>query len=160
MYHKFNLKISVCIFLCVFILSCSKKTVTLKVVQAKASNTYRESEFGPGNLYDNNPGTLWNSCGYAPQWVVFEFFEKKEISLIKLYVAQTPAGEAEHRIYFAGGDKKFFEVGKINQLSKEGDILSFKSPEEYKTTEVKYLKIQTLKSPSWIAWKEIEVFTR
>jgi len=45
-------------------------------------------------------------------------------------------------------------------LSKEGDILSFKSPEEYKTTEVKYLKIQTLKSPSWVAWREIKVFSQ
>lgn len=158
--NYFNLKISVCIFLCVSILSCSKKTVTLKVVQAKASSTYRESEFGPGNLYDNNPGTLWNSGGYAPQWVVFEFFEKKEISLIKLYVAQTPAGETDHRIYFAGDDKKFFEVGKINQFSKENDTLSFKCPEEYKTTGVKYLKIQTLKSPSWVAWQEIKVFSQ
>lgn len=163
MFYKDCLKTGISVVLSVLIFACSKKTlspeglkkVPLNEIKILVSNFY--NEFGKGNLYDNSFATVWNAGGYAPQWVEFEFLEQRAISEVTLCVEQTPFGESEHVISFAGEDKKYFEVGRIRQMTKGGDILSFKNSGKYESAKIKYLKIETIKSPSWVAWKEIEI---
>ena len=52
-------------------------------------------------------------------------------------------------------DDVFFEVHKFKSVTKDTQWLTLTFPEPIET--IRYVRIETISSPSWIGWKEIEV---
>jgi hypothetical protein len=103
-----------------------------------------------GNLTD-----AWNAQQYAPQWVTIDLKNEYPVTRIRLHVDQAPAGNTTHEIWVAGNDQAYQKVATITGNTQSGQILEhIFAP---KRDGVRYVKIQTVNSPSWVAWREIQV---
>ncbi|MDH3944375.1 MAG: discoidin domain-containing protein, partial [Anaerolineae bacterium] len=110
----------------------------------------------PSNLVDENYESQWGAGRDAPQWIEVDLGAAHVVREIRLLVAQWPEGATVHRILARGSDGDFVELVRFSQSTAEGDWLVFtpESPLE----DIQFIRIETLSSPSWVAWKEIEVY--
>ncbi|MCA9986958.1 MAG: discoidin domain-containing protein, partial [Anaerolineales bacterium] len=108
------------------------------------------------NAVDENNATQWGSGADAPQWLEVDLGGAHTITEIRLLVGQWPAGDTSHRLLVrsAGGD--FVEIHRFTSFTTEGDWLVFVPTEPIPA--IQYVRVETLSSPSWVAWKELQVF--
>ena len=116
-----------------------------------ASNTI--STAYPYLATDGNAATQWNSGAYAPQWIEIDLGKNVTISKVTLTVAQYPAGHTTHRI--SGGLNKgsLSLLGTLDGITQSSQVLHLTFNPQY----LRYLRVDTAVSPSWIAWSEIMV---
>ncbi len=100
--------------------------------------------------------TLWNAGGYAPQWIQLDLGEVRSIGEIDLSVAQLPGGMTDHRLMLAGEDGVFSLATEFQGSTAQFDVLAF-APEE--PVDARFVRVETVASPSWVAWWEIQVWT-
>lgn len=107
----------------------------------------------PRYAVDGDLNTAWNSGGFAPAWINLTVFSGWRIEGIRLTPAQTPSGRTKHRIMFYM-DGYWQEVAVIDEITSDRKTIeiNFQTPK----TNVTNIKIETLNSPSWVAWYEIE----
>jgi hypothetical protein len=111
----------------------------------------------PGDAVDGAVSTLWNA-GTAPGgWIELDLGATYDIALLRLVIAQTPAGQAEHTVEgkAASGDP-YVELQHINAVTSDGQLLEFLPASPW--TSVRYLRVRTIWGPSWPAWREIQVY--
>lgn len=110
----------------------------------------------PGSAaVDGVTDTLWSSGDYAPQWIEVQLAQPVSKGTVKLVVSQYPAGQTEHRVYGrtkAGGPLVLLHTFRGN--TDDGQVLSF---DFAGSTAFRFLRVETVSSPSWVAWREIEV---
>ncbi|MEQ1875456.1 MAG: discoidin domain-containing protein [Bdellovibrionia bacterium] len=140
-------------------LEFSRQTINdigkIRVVGANASGSY--PNFPAANAIDNNPRTMWNAGGFAPQFIELDLGGHFRISGLRLTAIQLPAGNATHIISGRSDKSGFVEMGTISGFVKNGDVLQL-NPASQPAEGVRFIKIDTTASPSWIAWGELEVF--
>ena len=74
-----------------------------------------------------------------------------------LLVAQYPAGNTVHRVQArASGSDAYQTVHEFSGSTNDNDWLIF-TPDT-PLENVTQIRIQTIASPLWVAWKEIQVF--
>jgi hypothetical protein len=119
---------------------------------ARASGTYEDQ--GPSLAID---GTMrqWSSGGFPPQWLEVELKGVVEISEVRLTVGQSPEGPTVHQLWIKPPDKDYMMVHEFKGNTKDFQVLEFKPKEGVVGSAV---KIVTTASPSWVGWREIEVF--
>jgi hypothetical protein len=101
---------------------------------------------------------LWNACNFASpsQWVEYDFGTAVTVDTLKLVVEQTPSGDTVHHV--KGGDSPT----ALNQLtSVTGHTVNGqKLKVNLNSPKIRYLRIETVQSPSWVAWREIKIKTK
>jgi len=110
----------------------------------------------PEMAVDENEGTQWNAGAHAPQWIEIDLQGTFRITEIRLLVAQYPAGATVHRIQVRTANSTVYTaVHEFSGATNEGDWLVFTltAPLE----NVRTIRVETVSSPSWVAWKEIRV---
>jgi RHS repeat-associated protein len=130
------------------------KLSQLRPISATASNSYQGAP--PSQAMDGSLGTMWNSGGFAPQWIQLDLGQPSTISQIRLNVAQLPNGQTTHEIYGGTDPQALTLMRTISGATQDGQWLepTF-SPA---VSNIRYLQIRTTASPSWVAWNEIEVY--
>ena len=103
-------------------------------------------------------GTLWNSTGPPTGWIEIDLGAQYDISLLRLVVAQTPAGRAIHKVYgrATAGGAPGTEQYELDASTVDGQTVEIAPATPWPA--VRYLRIQTVWGPSWPAWREIQVF--
>ena len=124
-----------------------------KAVRYSRALAGNEGEFA----VDGNAGSLWNSGNEAPQWIEIDLGQAYDIGEVRLLISQYPAGNTLHRVLGkgSGADAVFHELTRFEGLTEDGQWLEF-SPEE-PWAGIQTIRIETVASPSWVAWREIEV---
>ena len=74
---------------------------------------------------------------------------------IYLAVDQFPAGDTRHRLLLAGADGVFTLADEFEGRTEPGDVLSFRPPVP---VTARFVRVETLSSPSWVGWHEIQVY--
>jgi hypothetical protein len=106
---------------------------------------------------DDNLATQWGAGDSPVQWIEVDLEGSYRITEIELVVAQWPEGDSRHLIQVrASSAEDFRTVHEFQGFTRENDRLSF-AP-DLPLENVGEIRIQTLSSPSWVAWKEIQVF--
>jgi hypothetical protein len=122
---------------------------------ATASQSLAEGP--PSNAVDGNKDTSWQSGGDAPQWIEIDLDNTFTIEEVRLFVDQAPAGDTTHRLLGKTnkGDS-FAEMHVFSGRTDFGDLLDheFGNPVE----GIRYIRVETTESPSWVSWSEIEIF--
>lgn len=108
----------------------------------------------PENAVDGAEGQ-WGSGAYAPQWIDVDLGGPNLVEAIRLTVAQYPEGETTHIIEVAGLGESLRLVATLEGETREGQVLEYKP--ESPLERIARIRITTTVSPSWIAWREIEV---
>lgn len=123
-----------------------------RVKSARASGSYEDQ--GPLLAID---GTMrqWSSGGFPPQWLEVELKGVVEISEVRLTVGQSPEGPTVHQLWIKPPDKDYTLLQEFRGNTRDFQVLEFRPKEKVVGSAV---KIVTTASPSWVGWREIEVF--
>lgn len=108
------------------------------------------------NTVDGSPAQ-WGSGGDAPQWIEIDLGTTTPVSEIRLTVAQWPAGSTVHHLRWAGDDHAFSPSDSvtIEGDTEDGDVIGHRWDEP---VPMRYVRIETVSSPSWVSWQEVEVY--
>ncbi|HEX9384677.1 MAG TPA: discoidin domain-containing protein [Anaerolineales bacterium] len=111
----------------------------------------------PENAVDDNVGTQWIAGEGAVQWIQVDLQGSYRITEIRLLVAQYPAGNTTQRVQVRSSSGDDYEtVHEFQSSTNDNDWLVFRP--ELPLENVIQIRIQTILSPSWVAWKEIQVY--
>ena len=104
---------------------------------------------------DGDLETSWNSGQNAEQWILLDLGAPRTLARLRLHVAQDPAGTTHHQIWVGGDPGNLALIHEFQGLTTDRDVLEFipTSP----LADIRFVKVITLQSPSWVAWREIEV---
>ncbi len=122
--------------------------------QASASASYQGST--PDKAVDGDGDSVWSAGTGAPGWIRVDLGAAKQVSEVRLTVSQYPSGATHHQVSCAtSATGKRMVVGDLQGTTQDLEVLTVKL-----TTPVtcRFLRVDTLNSPSWVAWREIEVF--
>jgi len=106
---------------------------------------------------DGDPGTWWSAGGGPPQWIELDLGAEYDISEFHLITSQYPAGRTVHQLSVKGSgtENEYLMLTTFDSETDDGETLIFKP--NAPVTGVQFVKIETTISPSWVAWREIEV---
>lgn len=121
----------------------------IAIVAATASTNAE----GAARVYDRNLESVWSSGTYAPGWIRLDLGQPTPITRVRLYTAQTPAGPTSHRLLGGPAPDGLTPLGTL-----DGDTADAQWLELVTKVSIRYLKIETTKSPSWVGWREIEIY--
>jgi hypothetical protein len=107
------------------------------------------SEEPPELAFDGDPDTQWGAGADAEQWIEVDLGAETTIAGVRLIVGQWPEGHTVHRVEIDGAEVHVF-AGE----TMEGDVLEAQFDSG---TTGRVIRIVTIESPSWVAWKEIEI---
>lgn len=81
------------------------------------------------------------------------------ISSIRLTVAQSPAGSTEHLVYGRGPGENdpLLLLDTLVGFTSSGQDISLTPEQPWRA--IQSLRIETTKSPSWVAWMDIRIVT-
>lgn len=110
----------------------------------------------PSAAVDGNPGTSWNSGGFPPASIDLDLGATHAVTRVRLRVNQSPDGNTTHEIY--GGPS-------LSSLALLRTLSGFTTTSTWLETSfspaagnVRFLRVRTTVSPSWVGWFEIEVY--
>lgn len=104
---------------------------------------------------DGDFGTLWNSGGGPKQWIQIDLGGSFNILEIRLSISQYPEGETIHQVLGKGPGGEYTLLIEFKGTTKDGQTLVFSLSEP--VGEIQFIRIETIASPSWVAWREIEI---
>ena len=115
----------------------------------------------PGNpgvsAVDGDLGTWWSAGSGPLQWIQIDLGAAYEIQAIRLTISQYPAGNTVHRLLGKGpGSNDAFQLlNTFTGSTLDGQTLTFAPAQPIQG--IQFIRLETTISPSWVAWREIEV---
>lgn len=121
-------------------------------VLASAEETTQPST----SVVDGDPTTSWSAGQFAPQWIEVDLGAPRTVTAIRLGVAQSPDGDTVHTVLGRPPDGPYRELHVFRERTTDGELLEYAPPAPWEG--IRYLRVDTSASPSWVAWREVEVF--
>ena len=122
----------------------------------KSARVSRQFENNAGTLaVDGDLGTLWSSGADPTQWIEIDLGAEYNIQEISITTSQYPEGRTVHRILGKGVSGQFVELTKFDGNTTDGQTLVYKPADSIQ--KIRFVRVETIISPSWVAWREIEV---
>ncbi|HSB90315.1 MAG TPA: discoidin domain-containing protein [Anaerolineales bacterium] len=112
----------------------------------------------PTAAVDGDPETAWSAGTHPTQWIEIDLGATYDLDRLILTVAQTPAGNTVHQVFGRGDEGNYRLLHEFRGDTSDGQLLDVAPMAAWDA--VRYLKIETSESPSWVAWREIAVFGR
>jgi hypothetical protein len=110
----------------------------------------------PGMAVDADPGTSWSAGDFAPQWIEIDLGDPVTVNEIDLIVGQYPDGPTVHHVLGSPADSaEFVELAVLSGDTRDGERLAVTNDGSW--PEVDMIRVETVESPSWVAWGEIYV---
>ncbi len=119
---------------------------------ATASRALHDS--APDAALDGLADTLWSSGNDAPQWIEIDLGGERTVETIRLLVSQYPNGPSTHVVSVRGSGGTRV-VSTLSGPTADGDWLTVTPPAPL--AGVRYVRIETTASTSWVAWREISI---
>lgn len=100
--------------------------------------------------------TYFNAGNFPPQWIELKLPKLYTIHNICLQVRQTPPGKTIHKLYVGAASNPTKLIDTLAGYTETGQWLNLTySPS---LTNVRYLRLHTVLSPSWVAWSKFLVY--
>jgi hypothetical protein len=136
----------------------SLNSPTNLALNASVSASHARADEPAKNAMDGAPETIWNSGRDATQWIELDLGKPYTLTSLRLIVSQYPDGNTTHQIWVRGANGVLRMIHEIKGNTFDNQVLEF-SP-DFPIANVQVVRIVTTQSPSWVAWREIEVFGR
>ena len=122
------------------------------------SASAHDKHFNPRKAFDTDLTTYWNGVE-APAWIEVDLGRKVPLRLILLLVEQTPNGQSCHELYLDHNtsDQGYRLAARLKGWTRTGQWLRFAFPDPQWT---RHVRIRTIQSCSWVAWREIMIFAQ
>ena len=112
----------------------------------------------PSNAVDGDLETNWSAGGHPTQWIEIDLGAAFDVERLVLTVSQYPEGLTTHQVSGRGESGAYRLLHQSRGQTTDGQQLEVTTAAAW--AGVRYLKIETTESPSWVAWREIAVFGR
>lgn len=109
----------------------------------------------PANAFDRLADTRWNSGAFSPEWIEIDLGAASTITEIRLLVEQHPAGETVHQVIGWTPNRARQLIVELRGFTRNGQWLSHTPATPLEG--IQYMRIATVSSPSWVAWREIQI---
>ncbi len=113
------------------------------------------SNFPPSAAVNGQTADWWGAGAPPPQWIEIDLGTPANIRLIRLVTSQSPEGETVHQILGGGTSEKLNILYEFRGRTSDQQVLEFKPASPI--AGIRYIRVLTTQSPSWVAWREIEV---
>lgn len=100
-------------------------------------------------------GNWWGAGAFAQQWIEIDLQAPFTISQIRLVTSQSPAGETIHRVRGRSAAGNFQQLVEFRGVTDDVQFLEYSPAEPWEGIQI--IRIETLSSPSWVSWREIEI---
>jgi len=136
---------------------CSREGATESEVNLALgkSVTATHSNQSPAENAVDGTGAAWGAGAPPPQWITIDLGATYAVSAIRLSVGQYPNGGTTHEVWVGDRWDGLQKVHVFDGVTSDGELLVF-APDA-PLEDVRFVRIVTTHSPSWVAWKEIEV---
>ncbi|MBD3288851.1 cellulase family glycosylhydrolase, partial [candidate division KSB1 bacterium] len=114
------------------------------------------SENPPQYAVDGDRDTHWGAGAHPPQWIEVDLQTPVEIERINLVTSQYPDGETAHTIRGLPTNGQWVVLHEFNEYTADNQELTFTS--QSPLLNIERIRVETTESPSWVSWREIEVF--
>jgi hypothetical protein len=114
----------------------------------------------PENVVDGNLETFWGAGDFAPQWIEIDLGAPYSISEIRILMQQTPDIPAVHHVLGRGPDTagEYVLLHAISGSTRfDREWLTYSPDASW--TGIQFVKIETVESPSWISYWEVEIIS-
>ncbi|HKZ54828.1 MAG TPA: RHS repeat-associated core domain-containing protein, partial [Anaerolineales bacterium] len=105
---------------------------------------------------DGNLSSAWNAGGSPLQWIEVDLGQERSVGEVRLHVEQVPSGRTVHEVQVAGEGRAFSVAYTFDGLTHHGDVLERVFCPAL--SDVRYVRLVTTVSPSWVAWREVQVY--
>ncbi len=134
--------------------SGSTSDAPIKVVPAgiTASSTYADNV--PTRAIDGD-GSAWIASGYATQWIEVDLGAAVPLKKVRMLVSQSPAGQTTHVVTGGMNPAPTSVLQTLSGNTSDGQWLEAALDG---SVSVRYIRITTTSSPSWVSWHELEFY--
>jgi hypothetical protein len=109
----------------------------------------------PEMAVDGDYNTQWSAGAFPEQWIEIDLGATYDIGEIRLTVGQWPAGDTIHQLWVGAGHNSMRQVQEFDGREFDFDVLSYAPATPLRG--IRYVRVVTTESPSWVSWREIEV---
>jgi predicted amidohydrolase YtcJ len=113
-------------------------------------------QFSPDGAVDGDESTAWGAGDFAPQWIEVDLGAPATITEIRLLAGQSPDGDTQHRILAGETRDDLTKIHLFDQFTHDREWLVYQLREPLE--DIQFVRVETLASPSWVAWLEVQVF--
>jgi hypothetical protein len=110
----------------------------------------------PAWAVDGSEGTVWNAGAHPIQHITVDLDATYTLSRIELVVEQTPPGRTVHVVKGGTDLSALRELDRIESETASNQTINRIGP----WPKIRWLRIETTNSPSWVAWREIRAFAQ
>jgi F5/8 type C domain len=104
---------------------------------------------------DGDPITQWSAGAFPIQWIQIDLGASYTVGEIRLTVGQWPAGQTVHQLWVGANLDAMQLVNEFSGQEFDFDILNYAPATPLEN--IRYVRVVTTESPSWVSWREIEV---
>jgi hypothetical protein len=104
---------------------------------------------------DGDPNTQWSAGAFPSQWIEIDLGAAYSIGEIRLTVGQWPAGQTTHQVWVGASRDAMQQAFEFSGRTHDFDVLDYVPATAL--VNIRYVRIVTTSSPSWVSWREIEV---
>lgn len=112
----------------------------------------------PARALDGDSNTAWNAGAGPPGWIEVDLGAEGPVAAIRVQAEQLPDGPTVHRVLVSDDDGPYTLVHIFDGWTAAGQWLDYRPPTPL--SEVRSVVIETIASPSWVAWREVVVERR
>ncbi len=109
----------------------------------------------PPEMAVDGTDAQWSAGAFTEQWLMVDLGAPYMVGSIRLLVGQWPAGRTAHQLFVAGADGSMRLLTEFRGFTRDYDLLEYIPLEPL--MDIQYVRVVTLESPAWVAWREIEV---
>jgi hypothetical protein len=122
---------------------------------ARASSSTPDG--GAALAVDGDAATSWSAGTGPPAWIEIDLGKSRTIGAVRLRVTQSPEGQTVHRLLGRGPGTagRWEPLSVFRGRTADAGVLEWKPDIAHKG--VRWIRVETTESPSWVAWREIEV---
>ncbi|MEF9386002.1 discoidin domain-containing protein [Ralstonia solanacearum species complex bacterium KE056] len=122
-------------------------------VGVTASSTYSDNV--PARAIDSVSSNAWTATSYAPQWIEVDLGVAVPLKKLRMLVSQSPAGQTTHVVTGGMSPAPTSVLKTLSGNTSDGQWLEASLDT---AVSVRYIRITTTGSPSWVSWHELEFY--
>ena len=104
---------------------------------------------------DGSADTCWSAGSGAEQWIQIDLGKPTSVKMVRLVISQYPEGQTDHQLWAGASPDRLTMIHEFKGYTKDPDVLEYSPPSPL--IDIRFIKLVTIQSPSWVAWREIEV---
>jgi hypothetical protein len=108
----------------------------------------------PSSAVDGDYDTIWSAGNGPVQWIEVRLDGPQDVAGVRLTVGQFPAGNTIHRVL--GRTSAGLQLlHQFEGFTSDGETLAFTPDQPWH--DMTAVRVETRQSPSWVAWREVDL---